>query len=91
MRYTAIADVFNFIRSATSNAYCDRWIKAADWLRIICTEYDLIVEKIDFTTNDFFLALQSRGFKFADYHNSYDGVFRDEYRIGGKASIAVTM
>ena len=46
-RYSAIADAFDCIRSfcTTSNAYCNRWIEAFDWLRIICTEYDLIVEE----------------------------------------------
>ena len=40
-RYAAITDAFDCIRA--SNAYCDRWIKGEDWLRIISAECDLVV------------------------------------------------
>jgi hypothetical protein len=41
----AIADAFDSL----GKTYCDDWIEVTDWLRIICTEYDIIPAIVDVT------------------------------------------
>jgi hypothetical protein len=82
-RYEAIANAFDCIRSSpctTSNTYCDCWVTAADWFRIIRTEYDLIGQDIDFTAVDVSHALNKR-FRLATFSIEVSGVFRDSYKI----------
>jgi hypothetical protein len=55
-RREAIVDAFDLIR--LNAYYCDDWINVADWFRIICTEYDLIVQDTDFTAKDMHRALK---------------------------------
>jgi hypothetical protein len=83
-RYSAFADAFNRIRSScTASTYCDRWITVNDWLRIICTEYDLIVEDIDFTARDVHNVL-NREFRLATFSTSIDGVYHSRYTSSGQ-------
>jgi hypothetical protein len=80
-RYAAITDAFDFISTI---AYCDRWLKAEDWLRIICAEYDLIVTDIEFTASDVYKALNKGKFRLATTSSPSCGVFRDEYKMDGR-------
>jgi hypothetical protein len=78
-RYAAITDAFDCIRGA-SNAYSDCWLKAEDWLLIICAEYDLIVADINFTASDVQHALNKGKYKLATPSTPSNGVFRDDYK-----------
>jgi hypothetical protein len=77
-RYAAITDAFDCRRGAFS-AYCDCWLQAEDWLRIICSEYDLVTADINFTASDIYQALNKGKFRLAT--TSFPSQFLHRYAI----------